>query len=507
LTSNSGKKEKILFYLNSNFVNFGIAKFLQEKYDCEIYAIIDCNSNLKKFFQNQKIVQFKKSWYLRDIVEKHNAKFELNSLEKFESDYNINLWQVILADRFFYNHNEYYKFSHIEILNILFNEIKLYELIVDDIKPDFAVIKGTDLQQNDLLQKFCLAKKIPVLTLYAARFGKRSIISENFDELDDYELKSPSNTRTLSELQHYISGYSKQITQRLSTKGLPTSGLPTFVTRLKISLKYLQLIKTDSKSFCYIGRTFPKIVYKNISFFLKMYVRKSFLKKNSLKKIDSTHPYIYFPLHLEPERILSIGAPYYENQLEVIRHIAKSIPINYKLYVKEHPATSNHGFHSVKYYKKILELPNTELISFSIPNFELIKNSKLIICIAGSTGLEASFFQKPVITLSDVIYSILPSVTRLQKIEALPETIRNSLSKKPSITELNNFVNLIEQNSFDFDIMKLWEDSFTDLWTNGVLDVELNEEKMNYHLKKNETKYKKLVEEHIKKIQFFHNLK
>ena len=101
-------------------MNFGIAKFLQEKYDCEIYAIIDCNSNLKKFFQNQKIVQFKKSWYLRDIVEKHNAKFELNSLEKFESDYNINLWQVILADRFFYNHNEYYKFSHIEILSKVF---------------------------------------------------------------------------------------------------------------------------------------------------------------------------------------------------------------------------------------------------------------------------------------------------------------------------------------------------------------------------------------------------
>ena len=97
---------------------------------------------------------------------------------------------------------------------------------------------------------------------------------------------------------------------------------------------------------------------------------------------------------------------------------------------------------------------------------------------------------------------MLSNVTRLQNIEQLPDTIRDSLTKKSSLSDLRNFVNLIEQNSFDFDIMKLWENSFNDLWYEGILDIELTEEKMNQHLISHKTEYEKLVSEHIKKIQF-----
>lgn len=499
----SNEKDKILFYLNSNFINFGVAKFLKDNYDCEIYAIIDCNKNLKQFFQNQKIITFQKSWYYRDYVENYTKTNDLVSLKEFENKYKINLWKIIYGDRFFYHYNEYHKFSYDEILSVLSSETKLFESIIDEIKPDFAVIKGTDLQQNDLLQKLCIAKSIPVLTLYSPRFAKRSIISQSFDELDEHELETTNNLRTLEDLQNYVRGYSKEITKLLSKKGLPTSGLPTFSKRLKIAFKYISLIRNNQESFAYKGRTLGKVIKKNISFFLRTNRRKSFLENHSIQEVDFNSSYIYFPLHLEPERILSIGAPYYENQLEVIKQIAKSIPVDFKLYVKDHPEISNYGYRSIQYYKQILEFPNVELISPSVSNEQLIKNSKLIITIAGTTGLEAAFFEKPVITLTDVVYSILPNVTRLQNIEQLPNIIRNSLTKKASLSDLNNFVNLMDQNSFDFDIRELWEDSFNDLWYEGILDVEITEEKMNQHLNKHKIKYEKLVSEHIKKIQYF----
>ena len=49
-------KDKLLFYIDNFFVHFGIAKAIREKYDCELYAIIDVDTKAKKFFENQ-------SWY------------------------------------------------------------------------------------------------------------------------------------------------------------------------------------------------------------------------------------------------------------------------------------------------------------------------------------------------------------------------------------------------------------------------------------------------------------
>ena len=51
-------KEKILVWINSSLVYFGLCKSLQEKYDCELYAIYDITVKPKKYFQTQKIVKF-----------------------------------------------------------------------------------------------------------------------------------------------------------------------------------------------------------------------------------------------------------------------------------------------------------------------------------------------------------------------------------------------------------------------------------------------------------------
>ena len=38
-------KDKIIFWLNSDLSTFGLAKFLQEKCDCELYAIVETTNN------------------------------------------------------------------------------------------------------------------------------------------------------------------------------------------------------------------------------------------------------------------------------------------------------------------------------------------------------------------------------------------------------------------------------------------------------------------------------
>jgi len=44
-------KDRILIYQDYTMSNFGLAKTLQEKYDCDLFAIIDVTDNMNKFFQ------------------------------------------------------------------------------------------------------------------------------------------------------------------------------------------------------------------------------------------------------------------------------------------------------------------------------------------------------------------------------------------------------------------------------------------------------------------------
>jgi hypothetical protein len=50
-----------------------------------------------------------------------------------------------------------------------------------------------------------------------------------------------------------------------------------------------------------------------------------------------TLKYVYYPLQFEPEIMLDVFAPYFANQVELARLIAKSLPGDYTLLVKDHP--------------------------------------------------------------------------------------------------------------------------------------------------------------------------
>ncbi len=53
-------KPRLIFWIDSNFYYFGLAKSLQETLDCELYSVIEITDKPKKFFEEQKIVNFKK---------------------------------------------------------------------------------------------------------------------------------------------------------------------------------------------------------------------------------------------------------------------------------------------------------------------------------------------------------------------------------------------------------------------------------------------------------------
>ena len=70
------------------------------------------------------------------ILKKPLEKPDLEYLSNFEKKYDIDLWKLAINERHFYKHNKFYKITTNHILKILEQECRLFENILDEIKPE-----------------------------------------------------------------------------------------------------------------------------------------------------------------------------------------------------------------------------------------------------------------------------------------------------------------------------------------------------------------------------------
>ena len=229
--------------------------------------------------------------------------------------------------------------------------------------------------------------------------------------------------------------------------------------------------------------------------------RKKFIDSNLTLSPNIKEKFIYFPLSLDMERSTLIDAPYYTNQIEVVRSIAKSIPIDHTLFVKEHPGQFLRGWRKISEYQEILDIPNVTFVHPDYPSEKLYQHSSLIMTIGGTAGFEAAIYGKPSIIFNDLRYSLLPSVTRLKSIDDLPNIINQCINKKVNLDDVNKFIQLMESVTIDFN-WQAFIAKFDDYFYHGgnLFDIKISESDMAIFLKNNKNVLEKLANNHVKKM-------
>jgi len=491
------KKPKIILWIDTDFITFGFAKSIQEQFDCELYAIIDVTNKTKKFFEKQNFVNFKKVWFYHDHIKKLQKEPNYEYLSKFENEHNINLWITAQNERIFYNFNDYHKFETKEILLILEQECKLFENVLKEVKPDFLFSRVTDLQHNHIFYQTCRSFGVKCFMLWSTKLGFKSLI---VDEINKELLlpKTSSTKMSLLELQEY----QKQNNSFKKVKKYQTENRNSSKELRLAALTFLfSSYDTNNTHYPYYGRTKIKVLFKEIISRLKKKYRESYINKNFIKKISHDLPFVYFPLHLDMDRVILLGAPFYTNQIEVIKNIVKSLPINYELYVKEHPILKVYGWRKLSFYNELQSIPRVKLIHPSLNPEEIIKNSSLVISISGTAGLEAAFQNKSSIVLVEQDYSFLDSVKKITNFSELPLAIRNFIDKPTDILGLNQYVEYIQKNSFDFDWMEYNLSVQKTLFFGGnLVDIEIPLDSMKLFLEEQKSTFDLLSNEFIKKI-------
>jgi hypothetical protein len=135
--------------------------------------------------------------------------------------------------------------------------------------------------------------------------------------------------------------------------------------------------------------------------------------------------YCFFPLHTEPEVSLLVYGRPFVNQIEVIRMLAMSLPVDMTLVIKEHPWMV--GKRTRDAYRKMLNIPR---VSFADPKLDaraLLQHCTVTAVITGSVALEAAMMGRPVLTFGDCPYNLLPAtmVRRCADPRHLPALLRD----------------------------------------------------------------------------------
>jgi hypothetical protein len=140
-----------------------------------------------------------------------------------------------------------------------------------------------------------------------------------------------------------------------------------------------------------------------------------------------TRPYCLFALHTQPESSIDVQGSYFSDQIELIRHIARSLPASHLLYVKVHPTDVDGK--SMKYYRRIKEIPSVVLVDFSLDSRMLQDSAAIIFALTGTMAYEAGLLQKPVIVFARNYFNALPTIHHCTDPTALPALVHRILKE------------------------------------------------------------------------------
>ena len=491
-------KKKLLFWIDSSLYNFINAKFIREKFDCDLYSIYDITDKPKNFFQKQKIVPFKNFWFFHDQIDQNQKKPDMDYLKSFESRFGINLWLQAYFERNFYDFNKFYKFSSDDVLSILEQECKFYEKILKEINPDYLIIPHPMFHHDSLLVKMCKKIGITCFLIRSTRLDPNLCMIDGNDEYTpiDFTRSSTKEKFDFTTIQSKIRSTKKFE----NTKNIESNNNSNKFNAVN---QYVFNPNTNPQThYTYYGRTKSKVLFTTFIMSLKGRLRKNFLDKNSVRVIDPNEKFIYFPLHQDEEESTLIGAPFFTDQIQLIKNIIKSLPVGYKLFVKESPSNAARDWRKISDYKKLLDMPNLVLLHPSVNPDEILKKCSLVISIVGTAALESAYYMKPSIIFGDTSFSNLNSVTRPNNLDELPSLIRTMLTDKIDYSDVSDFHDYVQKNSFPLNLSLIWE-SISDHFQFGgaYVDVVITDQQMNDYIDKHAKEFTILANAYMQKIQ------
>ena len=359
-----------------------------------------------------------------------NGVIEKAALE-FEKKYNITLYKLFFTDRiigrgFFASggvrhprNRLHFEGNHHDMLRLAVAEIRFWEKIFED--------KSVKLALNLPNHAHIIAERNGITSL---RIQEGRV--ENTLNWTSNLYLHPTETKAIFDKirkkKYDTVNISKPYKNYFAARNRDLDGFK-LINCMKVSLeKLLRLCYGKIKGYkkadnTYILDEFFFIWRRRTGYFeYKKYVN------TNLKKLNKVN-FVYFPLLTEPEIALHGVAQDFFFQLSAINLIARDLPANYRLVVKEHLLAI--GRRPKNFYQQIADLKNVLIAECTESGIQYIDKAKATACLTGTAGWETAIKGKPVISFSkNNIYNFLNHVFEVKDFSNLSSIISSVIKNK-----------------------------------------------------------------------------
>ena len=320
--------------------------------------------------------------------------------------------------------NKRYDSSYVdERKHIYYTMLGYWNYVLDEVAPE-AIVFNTiphSIYSNiiyDLGQK----RGIPMLCLEETWVARRMLSYSDYrkgsDELRAEIERVSKRVVTESELGEELREYWKEHMQPQS-RVAPVymapqreigEGWGLVKHRVQIALKALREGNLLSLVFGYMRRLGKKNLREDY--------------ESVIKRADWNVPFVYFPLHFQPERTTSPQGGVYHDQHLVVETLSSALPDGWEIYVKEHPSQwwlrGKTRYSSVRYpgyYERLAKIPRVRLVPISTDTFELTERARAVAVITGTSGWEALLRGKRPLVFGIPWYRDCPDIFRVDSVE------------------------------------------------------------------------------------------
>jgi len=451
-----------------------MAKELKAFYPgCRFAGLVNAlpqSTEIVNFLKGQKDINYQFIHFLDDIRHKafHAAtEPDMELLKSFEENSRYkSLWRFVAADR---NLGAVFMHGAVvrdtlanqeqdpqRILGYFSNLLKEYKGVFESFRPDIfmpAIAMGAI--DAHILEQLCQQSNTVYLAAYPCRIDDYFTFAESSElefSLIDCRYRQLLESTEEPQLTVAKRFYEKiiselpapkyfdrdnechRITRFLSVRERVVFWLKYIYTPLKVLKNWLKT-RSLRRSPCYAKQpgTF-KAFLSNLKYeWTRRAQEYRFLCKGAGEPLNRGQKYLYYPLHINPEYSTQFLGTMWLDQITVIEALAKSIPADWLVYVKEHPATLQNRVRPVGFYEKIKRLPNVKLINTFSDMHALVSNAQMVAVITGTSGWEAVQRGVPTINFGKCFWDVLKLSKRCTDLENLSLDIHDEIRRSSRI--------------------------------------------------------------------------
>jgi hypothetical protein len=309
----------------------------------------------------------------------------------------------------------------------------IYREFLKRIRPDYLLLPDVEAVNGYILSNLCVELGIPMLNYIDMRILGRAFFGLDFhDNLPPYFGSHSEADRAIAK--DVIADFRAGKPRAAFAKFPPSRpSKPSLLRRIFrnswLRWRYERLHESEET----LGMRIRINVFPAVAIIRRRRFDARHAQFFDIVTPDEPLPprYILYMLQKSPESSINGFEPYFVDQMRVIDLLLYNMPADYKLVVKEHPASI--GIRSRDFYRSLRRKPGAVMAHPDVPSPRLIDGASLVVSVTGTVGLECYLLGKPAMLIGSVFFKHL--CHHLGSFDGLGDQLRAIIANPQVATE------------------------------------------------------------------------